>query len=146
MRCKIHWSRHIRLLHSKKPARRRSDLVCRVCHKEFKRQDARRKHEWRKHAIDDTRPIPRRQAASTYNSSHASTYETGSDHETVTCTTALHEEPVIELQYYVPAKTHGAYHHFADARAKLDDNAYDIYCHVVMLHCERIVRALRHER
>ncbi|EAT81162.1 hypothetical protein HBI56_105110 [Parastagonospora nodorum] len=138
-------SRHVRLLHSEKPAQLGSDLVCRVCHKRFKRQDARRKHEWRKHEIGETKPIPRRQLASAGKLSHAEKHETGSDHGTATCTTALPEESGVELPYSVPPKTHRAYDHFANARMKLDDHAYNLYCHVVLLQYQRIVEAFQFE-
>lgn len=139
-------SRHVRLLHSEKPAQPSSDLVCRVCHKRFKRQDARRKHEWRKHEIGETKPIPRRQAVSTGELSHANTHETGSDHETATCTTALPEEPGVEQSYYVPSKMHRAYNHFVDARMKLSEHVYNLYCHAVLLQYQRIVEALQFEQ
>ena len=139
-------SRHVRLLHSEKPAQPNPDLVCRSCHKKFKRQDARRKHEWRKHEIGETKPIPRRQLASTGKTSHANTHETGSDQDTATCTTALPEEAGVEQLYHVPSKTHRAYDHFADARLKLDDHVYNLYCHVVLLQHQRIVEALQFEQ
>jgi hypothetical protein len=36
---------------------------CRICARQFKRQDARRKHEWNKHQLADTKPAPRRRGA-----------------------------------------------------------------------------------
>jgi hypothetical protein len=39
-----------------------NDYICRVCHRVYKRQDARRKHEWQKHALPDAKPHTRRRA------------------------------------------------------------------------------------
>ena len=49
-------SRHVRALH----ATARLSYKCRFCANEYKRDDARRKHEWKKHAAEDCRPEKRR--------------------------------------------------------------------------------------
>ncbi|KAF2002952.1 hypothetical protein P154DRAFT_573761 [Amniculicola lignicola CBS 123094] len=49
-------ARHIRLKHSGNE----SKISCRVCDKEYKRADARRKHEWKKHRIPEAKPKKRR--------------------------------------------------------------------------------------
>lgn len=51
------WARHIRLSHSGTGAKVNTACVCRVCKQEFRRQDARRKHEWKKHGMEDTKPL-----------------------------------------------------------------------------------------
>jgi hypothetical protein len=45
------------------PAEPHLGYDCRVCAHQFKRQDARRKHEWNKHQLPDTKPTPRRRGA-----------------------------------------------------------------------------------
>ncbi|KAL5117281.1 hypothetical protein ACEQ8H_004840 [Pleosporales sp. CAS-2024a] len=140
-------SRHVRQLHSAKPSRPNSDLICRLCGKEFKRQDAKRKHEWRKHHCVDTKPIPRRpQGGSTYQASHTSVYKMEGDHETATCATALAEDPSTTIQYHLPAMTHRAYCEFATARASLSNEHYNLFCQAVLNLCTRIVEALKAEQ
>jgi hypothetical protein len=56
------YSRHIRQLHSRTRAHSFLDCVCRVCKKEFNRQDARRKHEWKQHSLPDAEPTSRHRA------------------------------------------------------------------------------------
>ncbi|KAF2688353.1 hypothetical protein K458DRAFT_400558 [Lentithecium fluviatile CBS 122367] len=51
--------RHMRLAHSR-ALRSNSFLECRSCPISYKRADARRKHEWKMHKIEDCRPEKRR--------------------------------------------------------------------------------------
>ncbi|KAH7413591.1 hypothetical protein DE146DRAFT_749796 [Phaeosphaeria sp. MPI-PUGE-AT-0046c] len=47
-------ARHVRQQHSITEAQISEGCVCRICKQGFKRQDARRKHEWKKHGLEDT--------------------------------------------------------------------------------------------
>lgn len=51
------WARHVRQNHPETGAQVNTDCVCRVCKQQFRRQDARRKHEWKKHGMEDTKPL-----------------------------------------------------------------------------------------
>jgi hypothetical protein len=119
------------------------DCICRVCAQEFKRQDAKRKHEWNKHGLLDTKPIPRRQGASNQGgTSHAGAYETGSNHETVTCTNALPEDYIVHLHYQVPTPLHYAHDLFAAVQRELGEVLYDLYCQAFLDQCKRIAEQL----
>ncbi|KAF1851309.1 uncharacterized protein K460DRAFT_401333 [Cucurbitaria berberidis CBS 394.84] len=54
-------SRHVRQQHPEL-LREQPQCICRVCKKVYKRQDARRKHEWQRHALLDSKPSPRKPA------------------------------------------------------------------------------------
>lgn len=58
------YSRHMRQQHSRTRAHSNLECVCRVCKKEFNRQDARRKHEWKQHSLPDAEPTSRSRAYS----------------------------------------------------------------------------------
>jgi hypothetical protein len=53
------YARHIRLQHTSAVAPPSIDTMCRVCDKQFRRQDARRKHEWQKYGVPDAAPRSR---------------------------------------------------------------------------------------
>jgi hypothetical protein len=54
------YARHVRQQHSEENATQFNiNSVCHICGQQFKRQDARRKHEWNKHNLPDTKPVPR---------------------------------------------------------------------------------------
>ena len=53
--------RHLRQIHPLALAMTEpSDITCRECKKVYRRGDARRKHEWKKHRIEDAKPEKRR--------------------------------------------------------------------------------------
>jgi ankyrin repeat protein len=54
------YARHVRQQHSEKEVQISANCVCRICAQQFKRQDARRRHEWDKHKLPDTKPLLRR--------------------------------------------------------------------------------------
>jgi hypothetical protein len=119
------------------------DCVCRVCKKRFNRQDARRKHEWKKHQLQDSKPYPRRHTASLEcDSSYVGTHDTGSDQRTPTCTFTILEEPTANRHYKLPAQPQRAHDTFAAVKTELDDNLYDVYCEVFLARCARIVEKL----
>ncbi|KAF1956118.1 hypothetical protein CC80DRAFT_492408 [Byssothecium circinans] len=53
-------NRHFKNTHIVASATDKADRTCRLCDIEYKRPDARRKHEWKKHKIEDCRPEKRR--------------------------------------------------------------------------------------
>ena len=135
-------SRHVRQQHSGKSAQLSSDCICRVCKKRFNRQDARRKHEWKKHQLQDTRPFPRQQAAAQdYEASHTGTYDTYSEQGTLTCTRTLPKKSTAHTPYMILA--HNA---FAVAKAELSDESYVIYCDAFLDCCARIVEELQNKQ
>jgi hypothetical protein len=140
-------SRHMRQTHSRRSAQQSSDCVCRVCKRSFARQDARRKHEWRKHGLQDTKPCPRRQS-DTYEdgASHDGTYDQHSDRGTLTRTYTLPEELTAPVRYRVPAWPLRAHDHFAAVQAELTPDSYTYYCNAFLEQGTQIVEVLRHEQ
>jgi hypothetical protein len=91
----------------------------------------------------DTKPIPRRQGASNQGgTSHAGAYETGSDHETVTCTNALPEDSMVQPHYQVPVQPHYVHDLFAAVQNDLGEGMYDLYCQAFLGQCKRIAEQL----
>jgi hypothetical protein len=70
-------ARHARQQHFGFRSTNKPECICRVCCQIFKRQDARRKHEWRQHALPDAKPCPRGHTDT--ESSHAGTYDPQSE-------------------------------------------------------------------
>jgi hypothetical protein len=140
-------SRHVRQQHARKSAQQTSDCVCRICDKHFARQDARRKHEWKKHGLQDTKPCRRRQG-DTYDddTSHAGTYETCSEQGTLTLPHRLLGKPAIPIHYRVPLHPQRVHDHFADVKARFEDDAYDNYCQVFLEDSRALVDALQEEQ
>ncbi|KAH7080056.1 hypothetical protein BKA63DRAFT_234187 [Paraphoma chrysanthemicola] len=137
-------ARHIRQQHSGRVTQLDSGCLCRVCKKQFNRQDARRKHEWKKHRLHDTRPLPRRQAAEhDDSSSHTGTNDVASDQGTLTCTHTVFEDASVERRYCIPDLSYRAYDHFALAKGQLDDGTYDRFCEQFLAWCVYIVGELR---
>jgi hypothetical protein len=126
------------------------DCVCRVCEKQFHRQDARRKHEWKKHQLPDTKPCLRRQPAGLEcDTSHVGTHDTASDQGTLTATAtatfAIPEDTAINLRFRVPNHFQQAHNAFKDIKAKLaNDDQYDSYCQQFLARYTRIVGELEH--
>ncbi|KAH7390972.1 hypothetical protein DE146DRAFT_150765 [Phaeosphaeria sp. MPI-PUGE-AT-0046c] len=144
-------ARHVRQQHSEKEVQVSMDCVCRVCKQEFKRQDARRKHEWKKHGLEDTKPLsrrpflPRRPLAQD-SSSHAGTYDTPSEEGTLTCPPTTKGQNTVEARYCVPDPSYRAYEKFSTARKHLDNEQYNIFCDVVLARGKYIVERLRSGR
>ncbi|KAH7086368.1 hypothetical protein FB567DRAFT_69267 [Paraphoma chrysanthemicola] len=137
-------SRHIRQQHSGRVTQLDSGCLCRVCKKQFNRQDARRKHEWKKHRLHDTRPLPRRQAAEhDDSSSHTGTNDVASDQGTLTCAHTVFEDASVERRYRIPDLSYRAHHHFALVKGELEDDGYDRFCEQFLAWCEYIVGELR---
>jgi hypothetical protein len=51
-------ARHVRDKHSL--VKSMIGKICRVCNKVYNRADARKKHEWKRHRLDDAKPNKRR--------------------------------------------------------------------------------------
>lgn len=51
-------ARHVRDKHG--AVKSTNGKVCRVCYREYNRADAKKKHEWEKHHLEDARPKKRR--------------------------------------------------------------------------------------
>jgi hypothetical protein len=51
-------NRHIKYHHTS--ATDKANMTCRTCHNVYKREDARRKHEWKQHRMPDCRPHKKR--------------------------------------------------------------------------------------
>ncbi|KAH8728366.1 hypothetical protein GQ44DRAFT_724374 [Phaeosphaeriaceae sp. PMI808] len=138
-------SRHIRQHHSGITTQLNPGCICRICKKSFKRQDARRKHEWKRHELHDTKPRPRRQIGTQdYEPSHAGTYETQSDQGTLTYTHPLLEDVTGDIHYRIPSTPHQAHEVFAKANAELNDKMFDLYCQIFLARCGQIVEDLQY--
>ncbi|KAF2820445.1 hypothetical protein CC86DRAFT_412313 [Ophiobolus disseminans] len=137
-------SRHVRQQHSQKSAQLASACVCRACQKPFARQDARRKHEWKKHRLPGTKPRSRREAVTHEDStSYAGTHDAHSDQGTPTGTHTLPEEPIVCARYRLPASPQRAHDHFASVQAELGHQSYNTYCQAVLAYCGYIVEQLQ---
>ncbi|KAF1914355.1 hypothetical protein BDU57DRAFT_454537 [Ampelomyces quisqualis] len=140
-------ARHYRQQHTGQDAEVNMACVCRKCNQHFKRPDARRKHEWRKHGLQDTKPLPRRHGKSLQNEgSYTGTHDTISDQGTVTHAQSLLEEPAHNMLYQVSAHWHGAHRIFATAKSSLGDVRFVYFFQVVFERCEWFVKQLQHQR
>lgn len=143
--------RHARTQHSD-PSIDRSSCVCRICHKDFRRQDARVKHEWTRHKLEDAKPS-RRQAVSIKRDAKLC-----SDHERVEVKSAnevplgpLLESSSLEAggsstRYRIPTHSRQAHAVFYVLHAHFGAEHYDIFCEKLLSRWESIAAGLRLKR
>ncbi|KAH7357544.1 hypothetical protein BKA66DRAFT_473124 [Pyrenochaeta sp. MPI-SDFR-AT-0127] len=137
--------RHVKQYHSKLRAGQ-TLYSCRLCKAEFRRHDAKRKHEWRRHRIPDAKPSLRKPGSSKLQTKHSTdtdSVDCESRNETLSAPSLSSYGAPLDLDYRIPAQPEQANAIFADIHAKLDVASYNSFCEAFISRWDLNVDELR---
>ena len=144
------YARHVKQQH-RDALKSLKQRTCRSCKKAFKRQDARRKHEWIVHGLRDSEPCPRKPKSTQHGSrqpSNADLDETTSQRKMsiLSPTSDCGDRDLVMPCYRAPTYSEDAHDLFESIRANLDIATFNSFCETVLVRWEQIVKEMNQKR